>query len=156
MLFQHTIFPYILWATILFFAPILAEPLSKSKFVPIHGRWSLAPDGQLFKQTIQLQFHSASSGHLRAQRIAATPGQSKRRNYNEKASDMIWGLQFKNGEYLYGWIALPAGPRYRCKLWQRQKRLYLRIYNPPLYTTHQLRPQARLKGGTNGGIPQAD
>ena len=150
MLVQHNIFRYILWTVTLFFTPLLAAPANKPKnrllAAPISGPWVLRPDGQLFKQAIQLHFYSPSPGRLSARRIIPPPYPAQKtapahdKTETANRNDMIWGLQLKNGEYLYGWIMLAASQRYRCKLWQRQKRVYLRIYNPPLYTTHQLQP----------------
>ena len=108
-----------------------------------HGYWELTPDAisdygfssdkakKLFDKKYHLKFYWEGAT-LRARPLL--------KNTTGKVPDLIWNLQAKNGEYLYGWFAVPSFDKtYRCKLWKKQRFLYLRVYNPPLYTTYRLK-----------------
>ncbi len=125
---------------------------------PPEGRYVLPADDRLFPGDVVLEFHNqvADNGPAGARtflgaRIIALPGTNDSMsarctgcpapaaNQPLLGMKMISGLRAEGGEYVLGRIIVPsASAAYRCKLWQRDDTLFLRIYEPHHYSTHQL------------------
>ena len=110
-----------------------------------HKTWVIPADHRFFHQSIYLRFYFRQY-ELRARQI-----QSSVSNQNTMAkqfsikkpqlTNRIWNLYQKNKEYVYGRIRTDLQAKvYRCKLWHRKGKLWLRIYTQPIYTTYELKP----------------
>lgn len=117
----------------LFLSPLYAAEEKRTAKAP-SGVWALTKAKELFKNPVYLRFY-VHSKELRAQEFVKTSGP----NPPLDKRPVIWNLRKKNGEYLYGWLrAKEKNKIYRCKLWQRQNKLFLRVYTRPIYRTYKL------------------
>ena len=119
------------------------------------GIWLLDTAGELFKNSLTIGFYMQGK-ELQARKVLQDKerreklstlfqeGNTKdRATYKKKKEKplLIWNLREKNGEYLYGWLRAEKTEKpYRCKLWQRQNKLFLRVYKQGLYSTYELKP----------------
>ncbi len=102
--------------------------------------WTIFPDKKIFFEPVSIQFYMHNN-ELRGRKIKKKKQAVIVTKHRVKNTDnnIIWNLYWKNGEYLYGWFSIAASRGvYRCKLWQKEKKIFLRIYTEPIYSTYIL------------------
>ena len=120
------------------------EEFPKPKQEP-SGTWLLDTKGELFGEPLLLRFYMKEE-ELKARRLFSKASNKAKEktasSQKEKAkSPLIWNLRKKNGEYLYGWLRTEKAEKaLRCKVWQKEAKLFLRVYSDGFYKTYQLSP----------------
>ena len=122
--------------------PIFAGPLVLEVVARRGG-----PDLLLWQQSMQAARQSVPSGtkqsSLPAEKQPRSPSKpaatTAANGHRPQAVGSIRGLVFKSGEYIYGRLQLDGQSQsYRCKLWQRGRLLYPRVYDTYTYYTFAL------------------
>ena len=106
------------------------------------GIWVLDKAQTLFKGPVHLEFYMHGK-ELQARKVEKKANTLSANSLSSETprSPLLWNLRKKNGEYLYGWLRAEKGNRiYRCKLWKRQTKLFLRVYTQAAYDTYELKP----------------
>ncbi|MCB1172633.1 MAG: hypothetical protein KDK39_03655 [Leptospiraceae bacterium] len=111
----------------------------------LSGAWYLKADGELIDQNYVIQFQASQSAPPGAKRNAvlyplqsSCPPESDSRASQCLSSPggFIQGLQFEDGEFVFGMLWLDQKAKWlRCKFWRKADRLFMRVYGP--YTWHQ-------------------
>ena len=132
------------WASISL-SPLKSIELTKDLEAP-SGIWVLDTANVLFRSPLYIEFYMHGE-ELQARKVvkkiakSSLSSLSSLRREHSPAPAILWNLREKNGEYLYGWLRTEnENEIYRCKLWQRQSKLFLRVYRQALYDTYELKP----------------
>ena len=122
--------------------PLKSIELTKELEAP-SGIWVLDTANVLFRSPLCIEFYMHGE-ELQARKVVKkidSSTLSSPQREHSPAPPILWNLREKNGEYLYGWLRTEnKNEIYRCKLWQRQSKLFLRVYRQALYDTYELKP----------------